>query len=93
MNDKDKEALYTWIDNDILSQGEITRFRSMSEQERVIFVTERTWQAAIAYERTRLQKYVKLEKVPCDCHLFKHQVCGFCQGLIMYAHITPEDEK
>ena len=55
MNNKDKEALYTWIDNDVLSQDEISRFKSMSEQERVIFVTERTWQAACEYVRNEFK--------------------------------------
>jgi hypothetical protein len=54
MNNKDKEALYTWIDNDVLSQDEVNRFKSMSEQERVIFVTERTRQAACEYKQKEL---------------------------------------
>ncbi len=58
MNDKDKEALNTWIDNDVLSQDETALFKNMSEQERVVFVTERTWQAACEYK----EKQFSLEK-------------------------------
>jgi hypothetical protein len=50
MNDKDKEAFENWIDNDVLSHDENNRFKNMSEQERVVFVTERTWQAACEYK-------------------------------------------
>lgn len=50
MNDKDKEAFEKWIDSDVLSQDESALFKNMSEQERVVFVTERTWQAACEYK-------------------------------------------
>ena len=51
MNDKDKEAFDNWIDNDVLSHDDNNKFKNMSEQERVVFVTERTWKAALEYER------------------------------------------
>ena len=51
MNDKDKEAFDNWIDNDVLSHDDNNKFKNMSEQERIVFVTERTWQAALEYER------------------------------------------
>jgi hypothetical protein len=59
MNDKDKEALNAWIDNDVLSQDEINRFKGMSEQERVIFVVERTWLAACAYKDKEIMNEVR----------------------------------
>ena len=58
MNDKDKEAFEKWIDNDVLSQDESTLFKNMSEQERVVFVTERTWQAACEYKKETLLECV-----------------------------------
>ncbi len=51
MNNKDKEAFDNWIDNDVLSHDDNNKFKNMSEQERIVFVTERTWQAALEYER------------------------------------------
>jgi hypothetical protein len=55
MNDKDKEAFEKWIDNDVLSQDETALFKNMSEQERVVFVTERTWQAACEYMKDEVE--------------------------------------
>jgi hypothetical protein len=58
MNDKDKEALHTWIDNDALSPDETTLFKGMSDQERVIFAIERTWQAACEYMQAELAHHI-----------------------------------
>ena len=82
MTDKDKKAFENW-ELDVEWSTAFTSHRLAAVD---------AWQAAIEYERARLQKSIKLEKVPCDCHLFKQQVCDFCQGLIMYAHITSEDK-
>jgi hypothetical protein len=60
MNDKDKEAFYNWIDNDVLSHDD-NKFKNMSEQERIVFVTERTWQAALEYERFGLVEKLQAE--------------------------------
>ena len=54
MNDKDREALHTWIDNDALSPDETALFKGMSDQERVIFAIERTWQAACEYKQKEI---------------------------------------
>jgi len=56
MNDKDKEAFDKWIDSDVLSHDETNRFKNMSEQERVVFVTERTWQAACEYKQKEIDE-------------------------------------
>lgn len=63
MNDKDKDALYNWIDNDVLSPDEIALFKGMSEQERIVFVTERTWQAACAYKDAQLINGSKMKQM------------------------------
>jgi hypothetical protein len=73
MNDKDKEALYDWIDNDALSPDEITLFRGMSEQERVVFVTERTWQAACEFKDAQLQDGLKGACPTCEVVAIKSQ--------------------
>jgi ribosomal protein L13 len=59
MNDKDKEALYTWIDNDALSPDETALFKGMSDQERVIFAIERTWKAACDYKDKEIMNEVR----------------------------------
>lgn len=58
MNPKDREALHTWIDNDALSPDETTLFKGMSDQERVIFVIERTWRAACDYMQAELAHHI-----------------------------------
>lgn len=35
----------------------------------------------------------KFERVPCDCHLFKEQVCDFCQGVKLYFVKTIKDNE
>jgi hypothetical protein len=75
MNDKDKEALNTWIDNDVLSQDEINRFKGMSEQERVIFVVERAWLAACAYKDAEIKKL----REGCCCSAEEQYTCVKCR--------------
>jgi hypothetical protein len=31
--------------------------------------------------------------VPCDCHLFKEQVCDFCQGIVKYIRLKTKDKE
>ncbi len=63
MNDKDLEAFEKWIDSDVLSQDESALFKNMSEQERVVFVTERTWQAACEYKDMQLINGSKMKQM------------------------------
>jgi hypothetical protein len=63
MNDKDKETFEKWIDNDVLSHDENNKFKNMSEQERVIFITERTWQAACEYKDKAILNGSKMKQM------------------------------
>jgi hypothetical protein len=31
--------------------------------------------------------------VPCACHLFKEQVCDFCQGIVKYIRLKTKDKE
>jgi FtsZ-binding cell division protein ZapB len=62
MNDKDKEAFERFVNDDDLSQMEIKLFRVMSEEQKIMFCSERTWQAACEYkEKQNTDLIMKLQ--------------------------------
>ncbi|MEY3182461.1 MAG: hypothetical protein RLZ35_446 [Pseudomonadota bacterium] len=47
----DKEAFEKWVNDDSLSQMEVKLFQAMTENQRIMFCSERTWQAAVQYKQ------------------------------------------